>query len=160
MPRVKWDGFVLSSNTLERTECCAQSLVCQDVSERPRSFCFWGREGQRQMKRGVVRRNPVTAVVQAVGTGVRNVRTLTRDSLHPIPKARSSARGQRGVDGRARRHKAGKRAVRVSLWRADACAQGVPVTHTACVRGGQRVAHPKTRFFLYDSGRHEHFFKE
>ena len=31
---------------------CAQSLVRQDVSERPRSFCFWGREGQRQMNRG------------------------------------------------------------------------------------------------------------
>jgi len=38
------------------------------------------------MKRGAVRGNPVTAVVQAVGTGVRNVRTLTRDSLHPIPQ--------------------------------------------------------------------------
>ena len=31
---------------------CAQSLVRQDVSERPRSFCFWGREGQRQMNGG------------------------------------------------------------------------------------------------------------
>jgi len=129
---------------------------------------------------------------QAVGTGVRNVRALTRDSLHPISqwaalegctvallmaehddtkqttgqcaracgaltrvrsaclwcaqracatplpqggaKARSSARGQRGVDDRARRRKAGKRAARVSLWRADACAQGVPVARTACVR--------------------------
>jgi len=51
-----------------------------------------------------------------------------------VAKARSSARGQRGGDGRARRRKAGKRAVRVSLWRADACAQGVPVARTACVR--------------------------
>jgi len=140
------------------------------------------------MKRGAVRGNPVTAVVQAVGTGVRNVRAL----IHPIPqwaalegctaallmaehddakqssgqcaracgaltrvrsaclwraqpacatplpqggaKARSSARGQRGVDGRAPGRKAGKRAVRVSLWRAEACAQGVPVARTACVR--------------------------
>ena len=31
---------------------CDQSLVRQDVSERPRSLCFWGREGQRQMNRG------------------------------------------------------------------------------------------------------------
>jgi len=38
------------------------------------------------MKRGAVRGNPVTAVVQAVGTGVCNVRALTRDSLHPIPQ--------------------------------------------------------------------------
>ena len=110
---------------------------------------------------------------QAVGTGVRNVRTLTRDSLHPIPqwvtleggttavlmvdhddakqasgqcaracgvltrvrsaclwraqracatplpqggaKSKSSARGQRGVDGRARRRKAGLRALRLFL---------------------------------------------
>ena len=51
-----------------------------------------------------------------------------------VAKARSSARGQRGGDDRTRRRKAGKRAVRVSLWRADACAQGVPVARTACVR--------------------------
>ena len=134
----------------------------------------------------------MTVVVQAVGTGVRNVRVLTRDSLHPIPqwaalegctaallmaehddakqasghcaracgvltrvrsaclwraqracatplpqggaKARSSAREQRGVDDRTQRRKASKRAVRVSLWRADACAQGMPVARTACVR--------------------------
>jgi len=134
----------------------------------------------------------MSTVEQAVGTGVRNVRTLTLDSLHPIPKwpslegftvavlmaehddakqasgqcaracgvltrvrsaclwraqracatplpqggaiTRSSARGQRGVDDRGRRCKTGKRTVRVSLWRADACAQGVPVAPTACVR--------------------------
>jgi len=39
-----------------------------------------------------------------------------------------------GIDGRARRRKASKRAVCVCLWRADACAQGVRVTRTACVR--------------------------
>ena len=129
---------------------------------------------------------------KALGTGVRNVRALIRDSLHPIPQwaalegctaavlmaehddakqasgqcaracgaltrvrsaclwraqracatplpqggaiTRSSARGQRGVDDRGRRCKTGKRTVRVSLWRADACAQGVPVAPTACVR--------------------------
>ena len=38
------------------------------------------------MKRGEVRGNLVTAVVQAVGTGVRNVRALTRDYVHPIPQ--------------------------------------------------------------------------
>ena len=48
-----------------------------------------------------------------------------------VAKARISARGQRGGDGRARRRKAGKRAVRVSLLRADACAQGVPVARSA-----------------------------
>jgi len=51
-----------------------------------------------------------------------------------VDKARNSARGQRGGDDRERRRKGDKRAVRVSLWRADACAQGVPVAHTACVR--------------------------
>jgi len=129
---------------------------------------------------------------EVVGTGVRNVRTLTRDSLHPIPqwvtleggttavlmvdhddakqtsgqcvrtcgaltrvrsaclwraqracatplpqggvKTRNSARGQRGVDDRTRRRKTGKRTVRVNLWRADACAQGVSVARKACVR--------------------------
>jgi len=134
----------------------------------------------------------MATVEQAVGTGVHNVRALTRDSLHPIPQwpslegctvavlmaehddakqasgqcaracgaltrvrsaclwraqracatplpqggaiTRSSARGQRGVDDRGRRRKTGKRTVRVSLWRADACAQGVPVAPTACVR--------------------------
>ena len=38
------------------------------------------------MKRCAVRGNPVTGVVQTVGTGVRNVRVLSRDSLHPIPQ--------------------------------------------------------------------------
>jgi len=38
------------------------------------------------MKQGEVRGNPVTTVVQAVGTGVRNVRVLTRDSVHHIPQ--------------------------------------------------------------------------
>ena len=31
-----------------------------------------------------VKDNTMTTVEQAVGTGVRNVRALTRDSLHPI----------------------------------------------------------------------------
>jgi len=35
---------------------------------------------------GAVRGNPVTAVVQAVCTGVRYLRTLTRVSLRPIPQ--------------------------------------------------------------------------
>jgi len=49
-----------------------------------------------------------------------------------------------GGDGRARRHRGGKRAVCACLWRADACAQGVPVARTAGVRyasySGQRAA--------------------
>jgi len=33
-----------------------------------------------------VKDNTMTTVEQAVDTGVRNVRALTRDSLHPIPQ--------------------------------------------------------------------------
>jgi len=36
-----------------------------------------------------------------------------------------------GADGRAWRRKTGKQAVCAPLWRADACAQGVPVARTA-----------------------------
>jgi len=86
---------------------------------------------------------------QASGQCVRTCGALTRvrsaclwraqcACATPLPQgvvtARSSARGQRGGDDRVRRRKAGKRTVRVSLWRADACAQGVPVARTACVR--------------------------
>ena len=71
---------------------CVQSLVRQDVSERPRSFCFWGREGQRQMNRGgsAVRCNPMTTIEQAVCTGVRKLRACTQG--FPTVTSRSTSR--------------------------------------------------------------------
>jgi len=89
------------------------------------------------MKRGgssIVKDNTMTTVEQTVCTGIRNVRALTRDSLHPIPQWTELGSHGSGVDGKERRRKTGKRAVCACLWRADACAQGVPVARTACVR--------------------------
>ena len=79
---------------------------------------------------GAVKGNTSAAVEQTVCTGVRN-----RVSLCPIPQwaALEGLHGS-GADGRARRRRAGKLAVCACLWRADACAQGVPVARTACVR--------------------------
>ena len=67
-----------------------------------------------------VKGNPVAAVEQAVCTGVRNLRALTRVSLRPIC---TGGLHDSGADGRARRRRAGC----ACLWRADACVQGVPV---------------------------------
>ena len=83
------------------------------------------------MKRGGVRGNPVTAVVQAVSTGVRNVRALTRDSVHPIPQwaaleGCTAALLMAGNDD--------AKQASGQCWRAYACAQCVPVARTAGVR--------------------------
>ena len=54
-----------------------------------------------------------------------------------------------GADGRARQRRAGNLVVCACLWRADACAQGVPMARTACVRyvssSGQAKARSSAR---------------
>ena len=62
--------------------------------------------------------------------GVRGLRVCTRFSLRPIPGG-AGGLGGGGGDDRAWRREAGRRAVCARLWRADACAQGVPVARTA-----------------------------
>jgi len=76
------------TNTLKRTECCVQSLVLQDVSEHLGVFVLatQGAAADEAGGSSAVKGNTMATFDQAVCTGVRNVRALTRDSLHPIPQ--------------------------------------------------------------------------
>jgi len=80
-----------------------------------------------------VKGNTVTAVEQAVCTGVHNLRALTRVSLRPIPQW-ATLQDCTAVEVKARRRRAGKRAMCACLWRADACAEVVTVARTAGAR--------------------------
>ena len=101
MPRVNGAASCSAeTNTLERTECCAQSLVLQDVSERPRSFCFHGSDADGRARRRKTDKQAVCARVWRAGACAQGVRAL-RAGATPRPeggaKTRSNARAQRGV---------------------------------------------------------------
>ena len=75
MPRVNEAASCSAeTNTLRRTECCAQSLVRQDVSERG-IFVLSARGAAADEAGGsAVKGSTVAAVEQAVCTGVRSLR--------------------------------------------------------------------------------------
>jgi len=86
MSRVKWGGFVLSRDYK------GLSVVFSPKSSRMSPSILGvfvlatrGAVGDEAGDSSVVKDNTMTAVRQAVCTGVRNVRALTRVSLHPIP---------------------------------------------------------------------------
>ena len=100
-------------------------------------FLFWRREGQQQMKRGQQcseRQNNGNSRADSVNGCTQCAYSHSGFSTPDPPVGCTGGLHGSGVDGRARRRKAGKRAVCVCLWRADACAQGGPVARTACVR--------------------------
>jgi len=69
----------------------------------------------------------------AVGRAVRGcARSACLHAVFPTPyPGGAGGLGGGGGDDRAWRREAGRRAVCARLWRADACAQGVPVARTA-----------------------------
>jgi len=81
-----------------------------------------------------VKGNTVVAVEQAVCTGAHNLRALTRVSLCPIPQW-AAMEGCLAVALMAEHDDAEQASGQCAraCWRADACAQGVPVACTACV---------------------------
>ena len=74
---------------------------------------------------------PMTTIEQAVCTGERNLRACTRISLRPILQWAALEGCTAVAQMTTWRRKTGKQAVCAHLWRADACAQGVPVARTA-----------------------------
>jgi len=80
---------------------------------------------------------PMTTIDQAVCTGERNLRAHA-DFPTPYPTVGGTGGlNGSGADSRAWRRKTGKQAVCAHLWRADACAQGVPVAGGPYVYGSK-----------------------
>ena len=101
MPRVNGaDSCSAETNTLRRTEWHAQSLVRQDVSERPRSFCFHGSGADGRARRRKTEKQAVCARLWRADACAQGVRAQ-RAGATPLPeggaKARSSASARREV---------------------------------------------------------------
>jgi len=101
-------------------------------------FLFWGREGQRQMNRGRQcsemqpnDNNRAGSVHGCTQTACLHAGLPYALSLRPIPQWATLEGCTAVALIRAWRRKTGKQAVCAHLWRADACAQGVPVARTA-----------------------------
>ena len=97
MPRVNGaDSCSAETNTLRRTEWYTQSLVRQDVSERPRSFCFHGSGADGKARRRKAGEQAVCARLWRTDACAQGVRAQ-RAGATPLPEG-----GQRQGAARAR----------------------------------------------------------
>jgi len=98
---------------------------------------FWRREGQQQMNLRAAMQGKASQWQQSSRQGHGCTQCACSHSgfstTYPPVGCTGGMHGS-GVDGRSRRRNAGRQAVCACLWRADACAQCVPVARTACVR--------------------------